>query len=917
VDFKRYVREHLPPLTIQREPEIVDELALHLAELYREARSAGFDPASALARAAAALPRDSAGFARELESASTALPDLIAGRWRAHVDGRPLNDASGRWSILADLRRDLRYAVRMLARTPGFTFVVCLTLALGIGANTVIFTAIDAVLLQRAPVTDPDSVVSVYTASADGRNPFSSSSYPDFLDLRASGALHDVAAFASIALVLDTGGMSEPLAGELVSGNFFEVLGVRVPYGRAFLPEEDLQGSPVRVVVISHGMWMNRLGGNPSAVGASVNLNGHSYTVVGVAPRGFTGPVLGRVPELWAPMALQLELRPPSAGLRRALGGFDLLGIRNTRWLNLVGRLSGPEALEAARASADVLALNLEQQYASNRGRRFTIIPLGEGPGLQTSARPMLRLLAIAVGLVLLIACANVAGLLVVRAVSRRREVAVRMAVGAGRARLVRQWLTEAVLLALMGSLGGLLIGWLGTPLLYEIGLPETVAVGLDTRVFLFTLVVAVGSGLLFGVAPVVQTLRRDTVIALRDEGGSIASGAGATRLRSGFVVLQVALSLVLLVGAGLFLQTLRNATSVDLGYDVDRVLLAGVNLDVRGYSQEAGQSIYAQVLEKVNAVPGVTAAGAARVTVLSGSARTLGVSTDGLPVAPDRSNALTVRANVISDRYLEAMGIQVTRGRNLLPSDTMGALRVAIVSDSLAARLYPGLDPVGRPVVMGDEPVQIVGVVPDTVYHSTTERNPPPFIYVPLAQNYESGVTLHVRVANDPRRQIAALRRALREVDPQLVLERPRLLRDEFDASIGDQRLMATLVGLFGVVALGLAVVGLYGVMSHLAGQRQTEIGIRMALGAEPAAILRLMLTDGLRLVAIGSGLGLAGAFAGARSVQHQLFGVESTDPTTFVTVCGILLAVGAVACFIPARRAMRTNPSVVLRAS
>ncbi len=570
----------------------------------------------------------------------------------------------------------------------------------------------------------------------------------------------------------------------------------------------------------------------------------------------------------------------------------------------MIGRLSEPSALHRPSGSLDTLASSLEQQYPqSNRGRRYAVVPFGEGPGVRTSARPLLRLLSGAVLLVLLIACANVAGLLSVRAVSRRREVAVRIAVGAGRARLVRQWLTESVVLALLGSFGGLLLAWWGAPLLYQVGLPSTVEVAMNGRVFLFTLVVAVASGILFGLA------------ALRDQGGAVTGSASASKWRGGFVVLQVALSLMLLIGAGLFLRTLRNATAVDLGYDVDRVLLADLNLDVRGYSAEAGQVTYVAILDRLNALPGVVDAGAARVTVLSGAARTMNVSTDSLPVAPDNRNALNARANVISDGYLTAMGIPIRQGRNFTASDRPGAPRVTIVSQALASRLHPGTDPVGRMVMLGDDPLQIVGVVPDTIYRSTTEQSPPPFLYLPVTQNYESGMTLHVRTAAEPLGELAAVRRALREVDTQLVLGRPRTLRDELTVSVADQRLMARLIGLFGLVALILAAIGLYGVMTHLASRRTTEIGVRMALGAEPSSILRLLLNDGLRLVATGCVLGVAGAFAGVRLVRAQLFGVDALDPLTFVTVCATLLLVGAAACLLPAWRAMRIDPIIALR--
>ncbi len=423
--------------------------------------------------------------------------------------------------------------------------------------------------------------------------------------MRDSRAFVGLAAFASIALVLDHNSQSEPLNGEMVSGNYFDVLGIRLPVGRSFNPEEDRAGSPVHVVIISDNVWQTRFGGDPAIVGRPINLNGHTYTVVGVAPPGFGGPIVGRATDAWVPAALQPEVRPPSAGVRRSLGSSNLLPVRGTRWLNVIGRLSRASGLEQTAATLDVLSRRLEASYpASNRNRRFAAVRLGEGPGVRTSARPLLRLLTGAVILVLLIACANVASLLLARAVARRREVAVRLAVGAGRARLMRQWLTEAVLLALLGSLGGLLLAWWGTPVLHTLGIPETIDLTVKPRVLLFTMGIAIGSGILFGLAPIVQTLRRDTIAALRDEGGSVATGVQAARMRSAFVVIQIALSLMLLVGAGLFLRTLRNAYAVDLGYDTGQTLLADINLDVRGYSPDTGLATYEQILSRIGAIP-------------------------------------------------------------------------------------------------------------------------------------------------------------------------------------------------------------------------------------------------------------------------------------------------------------------------
>jgi predicted permease len=920
VDFREYVRAHLPPLTIAREPEIIDELAQHLADLYREGRATGLDHDAALARAAAAIPQEPHTLAREIETASRALPGLIADRWRASLDESAVT--SRRSSMLSDCGRDIRYAIRMLLRAPGFAFVVVLTLALGIGANTVIFSAIDAVLLREAPVADPDRVALVYTSS--GNQPYSTSSYPDFLDLRDSGTFQSLAAYASIALALDANNQTDSLAGEAVSGDYFDVLGVRIPIGRGFAPDEDRPGAPERVVVISHALWQRVFNGNPSIVGQPIRLNGNPYTLIGVAPRGFTGPILGRAPDAWVPMALQPEVRPPSAGLRRSLGHSRLLEVRGLRWLEIVGRLPAGGSVAQAVSGAEVVSTRLQAAYpGSNRDRKYTVVSLDDAPGVRTSTRPMLRLLGGAVLLVLLIACANVASLLLARAVSRRREVAVRVAVGAGRARLVRQWLAESLLLAVLGSIGALLIAWWSTPILYTFGIPQSVALSVNPRVLGFTLVVAVGSGLLFGLAPVVQTLRRDTIMALRDEGGAVATGARAARMRSTFVVVQVALSLVLLVGAGLFLRTLKNAYSVDLGYPVNQTLVAYINLDVRGYSQEAGLAAYEQILSRIEAIPGVVAAGAARITVLSGGSRLTAISTDGRPPQQDGSNSIDVRVNVVSHRYLDAMNIPVVRGRSFAPLDRAGTPRVAIVSESLARRLWPDADPIGKALgggndggrAFGGNALQVIGVVPDTVYRSALERDPPPFFYNLLAQNYESGVALHVRAAGDPMSLVPSIREAVRQIDSQLVVARPQLLRDVLDQSLSRERMMGTLVGFFGAIALILAIVGLYGVMAHLAGQRTTEIGIRLAMGAPPSSILTLLLGQGLRLVAIGSVLGLAGAFAGTRYLETQLFGIDPTDPLTFAGVCVVLAVAGLAACAIPARRAMRVDPVIALR--
>ena len=818
------------------------------------------------------------------------------------------------------MKQDLRYAIRMLLRTPSFTATVIATLALGIGANSVIFSAVDAVLLRDAPVSHPETLVDVYTSS--GSNLYSRSSFPDYSDLRDSDTFASLAAYTEVPLTLNANGQPEPVAGELVSGNYFEVLGVAMPVGRAFATDEDRIGAPVRVAVISHALWQRVFNGDRSLIGQTIRLNSSPYTLIGIAPPGFVGPVLGVATNVWVPSAVQPEVDPPAASVRRARGHSAIFDLRRSRGLRMIGRLPHGASIEQVASRAEVIARRLQTAYPdTNRDRRFILTPLGEGRGFRVATRPILRQLAGAVLMVLMVACANVASLLLSRAVSREREVAVRVAIGASRARLVRQWLTESVLLGVCGSIAALVVVWLTTPLLHTFVLPEAVELSINARVFGFTLIVGLGSGLLFGLAPALQVRRRDPVTSLRAEGGTVATGARAARVRGAFVVLQVAMSLVLLVGAGLFLRTLSNAHSVDLGYQIDCVLVASLNLQARGYFEggprgpEAGLDVYEQILSRVEAIPGVPAVSAARMTVLSGDARSTAVSTDGRPLQKDNSNALGVRANVVSHRYFETMQIPILRGRAFDGSDGPRTARVTVVTKSLADRAWPTEEPIGKPIWDERQQFQVVGIVPDTVYTSTVEREKPPTYYLLLAQNFESGVALHVRSADNPMALVPAIRDAVRQVDSQLALERPQLLREVLDRTLSTQRMMATLVGLFGAVALLLAALGLNGMMSHVATQRTPEIGIRLAMGAQPASIVSLLLGDGLRLLGSGAAVGLTIALLGTKYIEAQLFGVKATDPLTFVSGCVLLAIAGLTASVIPALRAMRVDPIIALR--
>jgi putative ABC transport system permease protein len=923
MDFRSYVRGRLPTLTTAREAEILEELAQHLEDVYRSERDAGLDHDDALEKACGTLPAAADELAVALRSASRTPQGRVVDRVRAGLD-EPVNESRSGLSWFSDLSRDFRYALRTLLNAPGFTAVVVLTLTLGIGSTSAIFSAVDNVLLKSLPVGEPAGVLEVYTSRAPQADTtpsagpqFGTTSYPDYVDLRDSRVLDGLAAFSDIRMSLDAQGVTEPVDGLVVTGNYFDVLGIRALLGRTFAPDEDRIGSPARVAVVSHRMWQQRFGAETSVVGRSLVLNGADYTVVGVLPRGFQGIALDAAPDVFVPMALQEEVRPPSAGpLRQRLGTTRLLGFRDVRWLGMVGRVRTATSVAQASAALDVVGRRLAAAHPeSNRGLTVTAVALGDGPGFRTRAWSLLALLTAAVTLVLMTACANVASLLLARAVTRRREVAVRVALGAGRGQLIRQWLTESVILGLVGAAGGLVLASWSAPILHGLGIPESLELGVDFRVLTFTLATGVITGLVFGLAPVLQVIRGDEFAALRDESGAVKSGRSAARLRSAFVVLQVALSLVLLVAAGLCIRTLQRAYEVDLGYRVDRVLVADIAPGDK-YGPESGSAFYAELMNRLNALPGVVAAGAARVTVLSGANRTTAVSLDGQPVREDRANAMLVRVNVVTDRYLQAMGIPLVRGRGFDASDLPSSPRVAVISRSLAERLWPNVDPVGQ-MFLSSSPIRVVGVVPDTVYRSATERAPLPFFYLPLSQNYEYGVSLHVRTAGEPLAILPALRQVLRELDKQVAVMRPRRLADEFDRSIAEQRTMAMFGAILSGIALTLAAVGLYGVMAYLVRQRTPEVGLRLALGATPGSILKMMVLRGARLVAIGAAVGFGGAVAVMRFLRAYLFGVEPGDPVTWLAVAAILALVGLAACVIPAWRAMRVDPLISLRSS
>jgi predicted permease len=920
MDFRQYIRDRLPHLGVAREADIVEELAQHLEDLYHELRSSGLEHDDALARAVEALT-PAGQTAADLRSSSGTRLGRAVHRAAAALDTPARAERPTAW--LGGLHRDVRHALRGLLRTPGFTAITALTLALGIGATSVVYSGIDALLLAKPPVRDPGGLVHVFTTFTIGsgngaaRTSLGGSSYPDYVDLRDSGAVAGLAAFSDVRLTLDAAGESTRIEGAIVTGNYFDVLGVAPALGRVLTAEDDSLEEPSHVVVLGHRAWQDRFGGRSDVVGQTVRLNGSPYTIVGVAPPGFNGPRLGDSPEAFVPMALQPEVRPPSAGpIRQQLGGsLRMLGARDLRWLNIVGRLHANQSVTAAASALDVVGRQIAAVHPQNGpATGATAVPLGSGPGLRSESRQVLALLGVAVSLVLSIACANVASLLLARGLARGQEVAVRMALGAGRAHVARQWLVEAVLLGVLGAVVGLAFAAWGVRLFHGFGLPPSIEFGLNARVLALTLVTGIASGLVFGLAPVAQFVRRNPMATLRDEGGFAGAGGRAGRLRGALVVVQVALSFVLLLGAGVFVRALQQAYTLDLGYSIDRMLLVDLSLGER-YSPDAGRALYAEALERIGALPGVESAGAARVTVLSGSSRTAAVSVDGEPVRSDFGNAIFVRTNVVSGGYLEALGVPIVRGRGFELTDHAQAPAVAIVARSLAERLWPGADPVGKTLTVQSGAFEVIGVVPDTVYLRATEAEPLSFYYTPLSQMYENAVTLHVRTAGDPLALLPAVRQAVLALDSRAELTNPRRLVDEYVRSMSGLRTLTTLASVLSSVAILLAAVGLYGVMAYFVRQRLPEVALRVALGATHGSIAKLVLGRGAKLVLLGAAIGVGGAVAALRVARGLPFKLEPTDPVAWIAVGALLAAVGVAACAVPAWRALRVAPAAVLR--
>lgn len=802
--------------------------------------------------------------------------------------------------------KDLRYGLRMLARAPGVTALALLSLGLGIGANTTIFTWTRAALLNPLPgVEEVDRLALVLGRLAGGR--MISVSVPDYLDYRdRSQTFSGVVAHSMYPLIARIDAEPENVWSQIVSGNFFEVLGVAPIVGRTFLPEEDRTPGTHAVTVISERLWMLRFGGDPEILDRTITLNGESFSIVGVVPAGFQGSIMGLSFDLWVPLMMS-----------PALTSEDYLESRSSQWLNILGRLAPGRDLADARAEFGVLSQQLAEEYpAHHENRSAVVLDLNDDPfGGASILKPVIFVLTVVVGVVLLIACANVANLLLTRAVGRQREVAIRLAVGASRGRIVAQLLTESVLLALLASGLGLILALACTRVLAAIpppaaGFPLYLQAKVDVPVLLFTLAVSVATGLLFGLAPALHARRADLVTALKDEGATTA-GVSRSLLRDAFVVVQVAASLTLLVVAGLLLRSLLLVQKLDPGFATEETLIASLNLGAGGYSDQEGFEVYRRIIQSLEAVPGVRSVSMARSAPLGlGNRSSRGVAIEGYESAPGEDMSLPI--NIVGPHYLRTMGIPLVRGRDL--GEQLPTVREVVVNETMAERYWQGRSAIGGRVRIGGQFYEVVGVARSSYYYSLNE-DPMPFLFMPLVHFYQPDTVLHVRAEGDPLMLLDTLRSEVLKVDSDLPLFDVRPLAEQFDAAAMPQAIGAAMLAPFSLLALLLASMGLYGVMSFAVSQRRQEIGIRMALGADGRSVHGLFVRRGVLLTLIGTILGVLIIVPVGRLVETLLLGASANDPVVFLTVIAVLWGAAFLACSIPASRASRYDPIRALR--
>ncbi len=843
-----------------------------------------------------------------------------------------------------NLWADLRYAFRSFRKAPVFTAVAVLSLALGIGANTAIFTLLDQVLLRLLPVKDPQQLVLLtmrgrHYGSNWGGNMISYPMYRDFQD--HNEAFTGMFARRAIQTSLTFEGRTERVSAELVSGTFFPVLGVGAFIGRTFSPDDDRTPGGHPLVVLSYDYWKTRFAGDPAILGKTVSVHQHNMTVVGVAQPGFESVELGFTPSFYMPMMMQKE----------TFGNPDMLTDRRTRWVNAFGRLKPGVPIEQAKASLQpfmhsMLAMEVQEKafngasaYSREQFLRcwMDVLPGSQGrANLRNQLKTPLWVLMAITGTVLLIACANIANLLLARATGRQKEIAVRLAIGAGRGRIVSQLLVESLSLSAIGAMAGLALAFWADKLLMAAYLGGD-ATGLklstapDLRILLFTLAVTVATGLFFGLAPAIQSTKPNVGPTLKDQAGSVVSG-GSVILRKSLVIAQVTLSLLLLIGAGLFVKSLNNIRNLGPGFPVERLIGFEVDPSLSGYKVEQTKAFFARLTESVAAIPGAQSVGLASIRILENDEWDNSVTVEGYtpPRAGDHPEPFM---NMISPNYFATLGIPIVAGRDFTikdteqvqhwpdePGDEGWTAAKIMINQTFARKYFAGRNPIGRHIGFGSDPgvktdMEIIGVVKDIKYTGIRDEIPEQ-AYVPyMGRRFVGQMTVYVRTASDPNQLFSALRAKVRELDSNIPVYSMRTTEEQIDNSLTTERLIASLSAVFGFLATLLAVIGLYGVMAYTVARRTREIGIRMALGAAQGNVIWMVMREVLILVAIGVAAGVPAAWALARFVESQLFGMKGRDPATMALAAFGLALVASLAGYIPARRASRVDPLNALR--
>ena len=812
------------------------------------------------------------------------------------------------------LVQDLRYAVRRLTRKPAFTAIAIVSLAIGIGANTAIFSLVNAIMLRDLPLDKPEELVDVYRSA--GGFSHGTFSFADLVDLRreTDEVFTGVAASRLAFIQTDVDGGVEVIPAEVVSGNYFSLLGVPASIGRTLLPEDDVSPGGHPVVMLSHGFWQRKFAADPEAVGGSIRLNGRAYTIIGVVPETYTGNLRGLAPEVYAPTMMVAHLQPSDA---------NELEARGHRSVFAKARLQAGVTLVQAQGVVDRIAVTLKEQYPDtwHPDNKITLVATEDvimNPMIDRVIVPAAAMMVVVVMLVLLISCANLASFLLAQAADRKKEVAIRLALGARRGVLIQQLLTESILLALVGGAAGLALakGLLTALVTADLPLPIpiTLDLSLDGNVLAFSFLVTVGAGLMFGLFPALQSTNPDVASTLKDEG----TGGGKPRrlsLRNALVVTQVAVSLMLLVGAGLFLRSLQARLAVDPGFGYDPAAILNVRAVPDRYTQDEARVFFRTFLEETAALPGVKAAGmSADLHLSTMNSMWMSVRVDGVDPPPGQDFHLIDWAQV-DPGFFEATGVRILQGRAFNQGDRQDGARVAIVSEAMAGKFWPGQSALGKVFRREDNDHTVVGIARDAKVRSLGEA-PRPYVYLPYEQAFSSRMTVIASTTGSAGKTVLDMLQLARRLDPELLIYETKTMERHLGVMLLPHRLSALIVTAFGTLALLLASIGLYGVVSYAVSARHREVGIRMSLGADPASMVRMLLSGGMRLVFVGVVVGLVLSAASARLLSGLLYGINATDPIAFGAVPVLLIAVALLAAWIPARRASAVDPVKALRA-